>query len=262
MTKTQFSEIYRAIEQELNSTPVKKRFAVFDFDNTCIYNDIAEATLAYFCEHSLLRNNHLLSNQRVIDERHHRAVFEKYYGFLDKGHIQEAYEFCAKMLAGYSVQEIHRVIDKVIKYEGKASRRRKLFGRTIAQGLRVKPNTEKLMRYISGAGIELWIISASPKAIVERGIQTFFNEYDSHCIAIETKLKGGILTDQLVLPTPTYAGKPRCIQKFIDRSDRPILGVGDSSNDLPMLEYSLIRVVSNRGNKLVKLAQERKWYLI
>ncbi len=265
MTRTQLLEIYQAIEQELKSSLVKKKFAVFDFDNTCIYNDIAEATLAYFCEHGLLRNNHLMPrgvDGGGVDEKYHSAVFEKYHGFLDKGRIQEAYEFCAKMLAGYSPQEIYHVVDRVLKYEGKASRQKRLFGRTIARGLRVKPNTEKLMKYVSNAGMELWIVSASPKVIVERGIQTFFKKYDCRCIAIETKLNGSILTDELVLPTPTYAGKQRCIQKFIGRTDRPILGVGDSNNDLPMLEYSLIKVVSDRGNELARLARERKWYLI
>ncbi len=263
--KTQLQKIYGILERELDSTPTKKRFAVFDFDNTCIYNDIAEATLAYFCEHSLLRNNHLISHEGGADKvgkEYHKAVFEKYYGFLDRGHIQEAYEFCAKMLAGYSTREIYSIVDRVINYEGEASRKRKLFGRTIARGLRVKPNTEKLMEQVSGAGIELWIVSASPKVIVERGIQTFFKKYGCHCIGIETRSKGGIFTDQLVLPTPTYAGKPRCIQKFIDKNYRPILGVGDSNNDLPMLKYSLIKVVSDRGNELAKLARERKWHLI
>ncbi len=253
--------IYEKLRQE-QSFITGKKFAVFDFDNTCIYNDVGEATLAYVCEQGLLRNKTLLSRTRTIDRNYHKAVFQKYHALLDHGRIQEAYEFVARILAGYSTQEINDLADKVITYEGKKLGQRALFGTLIARGVRVKQNTKELMEHLRNVGVEVWIVSASPKPIVERALYLFFKGHDCHCIAIETTVQHGIFTNQLIRPTPIYAGKLHCIQKFIHKTTRPLVGVGDSDNDLPMLEYSLMKVVSDRGNDLAALARKRGWYLI
>ena len=44
-----------AITKQL-SRSTKRRFAVLDFDNTCIINDIGEATFAFACENRLIKN--------------------------------------------------------------------------------------------------------------------------------------------------------------------------------------------------------------
>jgi len=55
---------------------------------------------------------------------------------------------------------------------------------------------------------------------------------------------------------------PDCIKKFINPKVKPLLGVGDSINDLPMLEYCEIKAVIDRQNSLTKLAKQKSWFLI
>jgi len=50
-------------------------FAAFDFDNTCIYNDIGEAVFVYQCENGLLRNRYLLGRERGLDGTHITEMF-------------------------------------------------------------------------------------------------------------------------------------------------------------------------------------------
>src|ERR1700688_4343182 len=51
-------------------------FAVLDFDNTCIVNDIGEATLAFMCRNHLLRCGDLLpSGPRPCDPAYHEGAF-------------------------------------------------------------------------------------------------------------------------------------------------------------------------------------------
>ena len=51
-------------------------FAVLDFDNTCIVNDVGEATLAFMCRNRLLRYGGLLpSGAQACDPAYHEQVF-------------------------------------------------------------------------------------------------------------------------------------------------------------------------------------------
>src|SRR3989338_5402635 len=138
-------------------------YAVIDFDNTCIYNDVEEAFLAYLCEHHLLRNTLLLSTHYSSTAEYHQKVFEKYYSYIDQNKIQEAYEFAAQMLAGYSAREIQQLLDTVIFFEGKKCTSRVLYGRTIVRGLPIKPQIRRLLYYLQKKKIQVWFISASAK---------------------------------------------------------------------------------------------------
>src|SRR5262249_40162927 len=62
----------------------ERPFAVLDFDNTCIVNDIAEAVLAHMCRNDLLRYRGLLARDTPPDEYPQR-VFRHYYALLAQG---------------------------------------------------------------------------------------------------------------------------------------------------------------------------------
>ena len=56
------------------------RFGVLDFDNTCIVNDVGEATLAFMCRNQLLRYGELLpSGAQPCDRGYHERVFRHYH---------------------------------------------------------------------------------------------------------------------------------------------------------------------------------------
>src|SRR5580704_15440471 len=64
-------------------------FAVLDFDNTCIVNDIGEATLAFMCRKHLLRCGELLpSGAQPCSPAYHEQVFRHYHQLLDRGDIR------------------------------------------------------------------------------------------------------------------------------------------------------------------------------
>ena len=75
-------------------------FAVLDFDNTCIVNDVGEATLAYVCRNHLLRYGNLLpSGGQSCDPAYHAQVFRHYHQLLNRGDIRPASLLCARILA-------------------------------------------------------------------------------------------------------------------------------------------------------------------
>src|ERR1035437_1105519 len=95
--------IYKII-LELAKNSQEPIFAVFDFDNTCIINDIGDATIDY-----LARNN----------PNRYQPILEKIYALLGKGKLQESYEFISETLSGFSVNEVTLLVEEVLKTEGK-----------------------------------------------------------------------------------------------------------------------------------------------
>ena len=67
---------------------------------------------------------------------------------------------------------------------------------------------------------------------------------------------------ELKEPVPIFEGKVECIKQFIHPTERPILGIGDSMNDCPMLEYSHLRAVVDRGNELAAKAKTNTWCIL
>ena len=118
----QFDHQFQAVLKDLP----KQGYAVFDFDNTCIVNDIAEAALAYLCENNLLKK---------LDGE---ATFKKYFRLLEEGHTQEAYEFATQLLAGFTISEIKTIVQETVRQEGSKLSKRKLFGIEINRV--IKPN--------------------------------------------------------------------------------------------------------------------------
>jgi HAD superfamily phosphoserine phosphatase-like hydrolase len=237
-------ELYKAIEEKLLSKNGEKAFAVFDFDNTCIVGDIAESVLAY-----MARNN-------FIDAE----VFKKYYALLDVGGIREAYEFCVKAISGMSVSEMRDLTKKVLILEGEEITNDEIFGIKISKGIKSRASVMELMSYLRGRGIEVWIVSSSPAILIEEVARHF--GIDAKIVGVHNIIKDEIITSELENPLPIIEGKVDCIKKFIDSDVRPILGIGDSDSDLPMLEYSEIKAVIDQSNPFSKGALQKGWFLV
>lgn len=246
-------KVVRDVRKAPKETP---RFAVFDHDNTLIYNDIMEATLAYLCEHKLLRNFSLVAT----DKDYHAAVFQEYHRMLADGRAKEAYRFAAKTLAGFTIREMKGVVEETLKQEGTKLGEHILYDIKIAKGIDVNPQIASLTQLLQQDDIQIWIVSASPRAVIEPMRDHYFP--GCSVIAINQELVRGKLTDKVIEPAPIYDGKVKCIQRDINRMVRPILAVGDSMNDRAMLEYAHIPVVVDRGNSLAAFARERHWHIL
>ncbi len=223
-----FQEITKSLEKSR-----EKAFAVFDFDNTCIFNDITEAALDYMSANNLFR-----------DKDFSDGGFEKYYKLFNEGKVKESYEFISKILNGFSINEIGALVEKVIEV-GNIKPREKVI---------------ELLNYLKTNGVEVWVVSASPEILV-RQVMTHFN-IEANLIGIRNIIVDGKITPELEKPLPIIEGKVECIKKFISQNERPLLGVGDSINDLPMLEYCNVKAVVSLNNALSYKAKQDSWFLI
>ena len=259
----QIIPIIEAVERELASAPQDHPYAVFDFDNTCVINDIQQALMAYICKNELIRYPSLLGDDALFLEKqaYHEAVFRHYWKMINQGITFEAYIYALRTLVGYREDEAKELCRNIIRDQGSVLGNDELFGVAITKGFQTRSVIRDLMIALIGRGVQICVVSASPWVLVKESLH-----YDSFpdvpCIGTRLKEESGVFIDSLVLPAPVEKGKILCIQEIFGSERQPILGAGDSMNDFLMLEYSGIQVAIDRGNQLVEEARHKHWYIL
>jgi phosphoserine phosphatase len=260
MSLAPLTALEAAIGARLAGTP-ERPFAVLDFDNTCIVNDIGEATLAFICRHHLLRYGELLPcGAQPCDPPYHERVFRHYYALLNGGDIRAASLLCARMLAGFTPPEAAAAVAAAIDAEGTVPGETELYGIPIARGLTVRPALRRLTAFAAANGIQIWIVSASPEIAVRAAMQRFGLSGD--LIGLRHRIDGGVLSHALDEPHSIAEGKVDCIKRFIDGRRRPLFAVGDSVYDLAMVEYAELHAVVEHDNALTQQARRCGWFVL
>jgi phosphoserine phosphatase len=253
-----------ALEAAIRARIVSARdqpFAVLDFDNTCIVNDVGEATLAFMCRNELLRDGDLLpSGSRPCDRAYHEQVFRRYHQLLNQGDIRSASLLCAGILAGFKPDEAAAIVSAALDAEGTVPGEAELYGISIARGLAVRPALQRLIDFSAANYVQIWIVSASPEIAVRAAMQRF--GLPGNLIGLRHRIDNEILSRALDEPHSIAEGKVDCIKTFIHGSRRPLFAVGDSVYDLPMVEYADLHAVVERDSALTQEALRRGWFVL
>ena len=249
-----------AIRARIGGAPAR-RFAVLDFDNTCIVNDVGEATLAFMCRNQLLRHGGLLpAGAQACDPPYHERVFRHYNALLDGGDIRAASLLCARILAGLEPHAAAAIVAAALEAEGSVPGETELYGVAVARGLAVRPSLRRLIDFSSAHDIDIWIVSASPEIAVRAAMTRF--GLGGNLIGLRHRIDNGILSPALDEPHSIAEGKVDCIKRQIDGTQRPLFAVGDSVYDLAMVEYAEIHAVVEQDNALTQEARRRGWFVL
>jgi HAD superfamily phosphoserine phosphatase-like hydrolase len=140
---------------------------------------------------------------------------------------------------------------------------------TFRSGLRVQPEMQDLMESLRAAGIDVYIVTASLKQLVEvfAGAGNFgYNVPADHVIGMEVELKDGMLQPAYKAGwvQPERAGKVEAIRRRLGRLGEPVFAAGDSDGDVEMatrfsgmkLTLILNRVKGGDIGKLCRQAAE------
>src|ERR1700692_3405228 len=139
MTMDALTALEAAIRARIEGA-ADRPFAVLDFDNTCIVNDVGEATLAFMCRNNLLRCGELLpTGAQPCSPAYHEQVFRHYYQLLARGDIRSASLLCAGILAGFKPDDAAAAVSAALDAEGNVPGESALYGIPIARGLAVRP---------------------------------------------------------------------------------------------------------------------------
>lgn len=270
--------------------PQSAPVVVFDFDNTCIINDIGELFSHYLIDEMLYRydldafwdlihpedgRDELFAMTRSLSglDRKERAEHQDFSRYLaDMGALYgrrlaragkaDCYEWAVRLHVGMRAEELEGLAHEAIRRELDRSlhqeRRESSCGRvtTISRGARVVAEMHDLISTLSAHGLEVWIVSASNIWAV-RAFGAYFGVPPSRVLG-NRLVEGadGVLTSETSRPVLFRQGKVEAIERYIGR--RPVAAFGDAETDLEMLQWaSHLSVVIDKGCEVLRREARR-----
>ena len=216
----------------------EEAFAVFDADGTLWMQDVNDLLLKYQIENNLRDLKDLT-----------RSLYnpEKKRGF-------RCAEFVRRQ-AGLSLKEIKRQLEKVLK----------------DNSLTVFPFQKNLMKYLKTKEVKIFVVTASMQWLVEEAVKQNQLPVDK-VLGVQSKIKGEILTEDLILPVTYGEGKKQALLKETNNK-KPLFAAGNSPGDLFLLEMASLSLVVNSASpqnkenfpceeKMKFLARKKGWFFL
>jgi len=263
---------------ELISRPRDAReVAVFDFDNTCIINDIGEIFSYYLVDWMRYRYD-LDAFWDLIDPRDGQEelremvaeiqgsvdwathpLFETYSSEmnaiytrrLEREGKRDCYAWAVRLHVGLSETEMHTWSNQAILAELARPLETQVLQTRRGEELKVSRGVQpifairELMRLLELGGVEVWICSATNIWTV-REFGRHFGVPPERVIGNRVHLEGETLSSELIEPAMFREGKRVAIEREIGVV--PSLVVGDSETDFGMLEFAKLPLFLDTGS--------------
>ena len=250
--------------------PTDRPIAVFDWDDTAIFNDVGMGVF-YFQINELRFNFELEEFWNLIPPNYNREVCRTNYEQIRNLPINEtknlpAYQRYRKffiqtfhdlwqsegtahfallqvqLMVGFSPEEIVLIAKKAIDLEmsmpcGLVSIQESKTDPdpiTARHGIRIYQEIRDLIDLMHLHGFDVWIVTGACKYIV----QPFAEKYGipgDRVIGTEMAIQHGKFTDQPIEPVPYENGKPDAIRRYIGK--KPVFVAGNSRGDMAMMTY-------------------------
>ncbi|MBA2665184.1 MAG: haloacid dehalogenase-like hydrolase [Bradymonadaceae bacterium] len=272
-------------DQGARSSQAAPPLAVFDFDNTCILNDIGELFSHFLIDEMLYRYDldafweliHPDDGRDALCEltreayalaptaRTASACYQRYlremgalYGRrLVRAGKADCYEWAVRLHVGMTIARIEQLATEAIVRElGREvhrERRESPSGSTVSidRGIRMFAEIRTLIDVLTKSGFEVWIVSATNIWTV----QTFaplFGVPPERVLGNRLRVgEDGVLSSETLAPVLFRQGKVDAIAEYIGRI--PVLALGDSDTDYEMLcAASELAIVVDQGNALLR----------
>ncbi len=283
-----------------NKRPGRK-VAVFDWDNTVIKNDIGDAAFIGLLERGMVktpadwRKTSPYLTDAAVSALEQGATPELIFTLYNSqktpdgasafaGHdekiIEPAYAWLAHLLAGNTPDEVRQASREIFERQlaNPIGATRRIGEAAIADYIRIYPQIADLINALEKSGFEVWIVSATPKYIIEVCAEKI-GIPPERVIGIENVVSpDGKITYDLAGCGPVKDGENRAItfrdgkrcwintvifgmtegdpfQPNPDPDKRPRFGAGDSDGDVSFLEDTTgLRLVLDRQKPLVTKA--------
>lgn len=253
-----------ALEDLLAEKPRERQIAVFDWDNTCVAGDIADAVF-----HQLARE--LVFNfeyQGFWDWIHEVTPFDDiqlaYQNFQSDPNIENrmrlrlrlenlrnaqlegedttmAWAWDAGAFIGWTPRGAKEFVRGVISREIYRPLSKELLlldgepAIEISRGLEIYAEMRELVHAFIRAGWQVWFISASPQVEVEI-FAAYFGIHQSRILGMRRRVINGRFTLECEPPISFGDGKLDAYRRFISESEPPAFVAGDSLGDWKLLE--------------------------
>ena len=254
-----------------------RKVAVFDFDNTLVFNDLGYAAFIDWVKQGrLARDRPLLSGLlpgTLVDDylarrgsaadpsRFLSRVYSHYRRLCATDGERSCFAWLSKLYAGHTVAELRAFARTLVSSElARQPCRLELEG-GVQQYLGVRPYAEQreLVDLLRKHHIETWVVTASLELLVQHA-SGHLGIADARVVGVRLQRDGADrLRAELDGPMTYREGKVEAIRRRI--RVQPLLVVGDSVTDQEMLGHAReLAILIDRGDRgLAALARRRGW---
>ena len=210
----------------------KRGPATFDADGTLWAGDVGEGFFLW-----MLRNRHYPADRIPSLQR----AWQSY----KSGQLasESMYELMVTSMAGMREADVQQLATRYFEKRHSS---------------RIYTPMQTLVTTLAATGFSPWIVSGSPRWVVEAGAR-HFGIPQNHVIGLSVRVdEDGRLTDQIIRPVPWKEGKADRILQQLGR--RPVIAAGNSQGDAYMLKIaSELPLVINPARDFQRTAQQRGW---
>jgi HAD superfamily phosphoserine phosphatase-like hydrolase len=144
------------------------------------------------------------------------------------------YELMSWAFAGFRVEEAYAFVDQV--------------QHATRLETRLHPEMVELISWATARDVEVWIVSASPTLVVERGARHL--GIPAHrIVAAAAVVNDGVVAARLAEPIPYGAGKVKAMERAVGAAEI-VAAFGDNAFDLEMLSRAAVPVAVRPKDRL------------
>lgn len=204
----------------------------WNFDNTILNGDTSEGSVDKNGKMIFKGLAQVAIESGFSKKYPNKGDFEKFwqdYKNMEKKDEPTAYAYLAQILAGAKEADVLNLSTQYFESNLKDY----LF-----------PGSVNVVRCLQENGIHVWIITASPQIFVQ-GAGPILNIPIEEISGMETVVKNGVLTDEMILPLTTRKGKIQKIKQIVQKLETEhntkvyiLAGFGnDNKNDRDFLNW-------------------------
>lgn len=263
------------------------RTLVLDFDNTCIEGDTGELLHLYLSE-QLAWNLEQIAAQ-IAPEDGQAELVSLIAEYTQGAPVREAlvdalmatfprrlrregalrtYAWATALHAGQEVQDLQRHARAMLMMESRRERTAETFGGrhgeslSIMRGLRSRIALGALVDAAQAQGITPWVISATNEWTVQVAAEDL-GVPATHVLGNRSVVRENRITSERDTPVTWRHGKVQAYERYVSRSEPPVLAVGDSWTDFELLEFAEDAILIDRGDaSLREEARARGWAVV
>ncbi|MBJ6761281.1 haloacid dehalogenase-like hydrolase [Myxococcaceae bacterium JPH2] len=234
------------IRAELLHTP--GGVLAFDADGTLWSGDVGDDLFLALLEHGDLQPEvhdaleHLRITHGVDKAPDDRELARRLFAAHEAGRFpeHELYAMEAWLFAGWRAEDVRAFARDVVS--------------RVRLETRLHPETRRVVTWAQAEGVDCYIVSASPRAMVEAAVQATLGLSPERVLACTPREAAGRLLPSVEEPIPYGPGKVRCLRT---RTTQPLhAAFGDNVFDLEMLAAARVPVAIRPKPRLQARAEE------
>ncbi|MCB1172938.1 MAG: haloacid dehalogenase-like hydrolase [Leptospiraceae bacterium] len=259
--------------------------AVFDFDNTLIYNDLGEAAMYYALFQGLIPGQleeywqqlasyggfapEQVQGLRDLFDCFYRAdnedcllqfvdiVLQQYNAMYTTKGMEAAYRWSALCFAWIPVSEWEQIGRYVLAAETRAelASQRLPSGLQIPRGIRVYPEIRHLIQALQARDWQIRIVTASPRELIAAVISNWGLQPDQVIGMQLARNAEGEYLPEIIEPLPFQQGKLDILYASLGEKRALDFAAGDSPGDSSILQAARVGLWIDRGHpEMARLA--------